>query len=171
MGMMAELVRVVSTALKRLEGSPATQSIVSAKGLGGANVQAEVYHPSGLFSRPPANTRGVFVPIGNSRRLGVVLGLANYNITINIYQGEVCIYSTTPDGKTIKATALFTKEGEIHLNGSTKSFVTHDELNSALQTFINALNLHVHPSTGAPPATPMSINIAAAKTTTIKTGG
>ena len=63
----------------------------------------------------------------------------------------------------------------IAMNGDSKFFVTHAELDSALQTFITALNTHVHPTaaTGpaSPPAAPMSLNIAPAKTTTIKTGG
>lgn len=66
--------------------------------------------------------------------------------------------------------------GGIELNGNTKTFVTHDELNTALQTFITALNLHVHTSAVAgspttPPTSSMSIDISSAKTTTIKTGG
>jgi hypothetical protein len=64
----------------------------------------------------------------------------------------------------------------IELNGNTKTFVTHTELNTALQTFITALNLHTHvcAAVGVPSATPlpaMSIDISAAKTTTVKTGG
>jgi len=63
----------------------------------------------------------------------------------------------------------------IYLNGSSKPFVTHAELDAALQTFITALNLHTHPTapTGpvSPPTVPMSINISASATTTVKTGG
>ena len=65
--------------------------------------------------------------------------------------------------------------GDIELNGNSKSFVTHAELNTAIQTFINALNLHTHPTaaTGpaSPPTAPMSLNITSAETLTIKTGG
>lgn len=62
----------------------------------------------------------------------------------------------------------------IELNGNSKDFVTHAELNTALQTFITALNLHVHPTaaTGppSPPTTGMSLDISTAKATKIKTG-
>lgn len=64
----------------------------------------------------------------------------------------------------------------IELNGNSKTFVTHAELDTALQTFITALNLHVHTSAtaGSPtsaPTAPMSLDITNAKTTTVKTGG
>jgi len=64
----------------------------------------------------------------------------------------------------------------IELNGNSKAFVTHAELDSALQTFKTDLNLHVHTSAvsgspTSPPISPMSIDISAAKTTTVKTGG
>lgn len=66
---------------------------------------------------------------------------------------------------------------EIHLNGSSKTFVTHAELDTALQAFKGLINAHVHTGgtlalglTGAP-SVPMTIDISAAETTTIKTGG
>lgn len=70
----------------------------------------------------------------------------------------------------------------VNVNGDNKSFVTHAELDSALQTFMNALNLHIHTTTAtvgptavpgiiSPPTVPMTLNIAAAETQTVKTGG
>jgi hypothetical protein len=64
----------------------------------------------------------------------------------------------------------------IKLNGESKYFVTHTELNTALQTFITALNLHTHSVPEAPgstltPTDPMSLDISSSQTQTIKTGG
>lgn len=70
----------------------------------------------------------------------------------------------------------------VEINGNTKQFVTHAELNLALQTFITALNLHVHTTTAtigasstpgviSPPVTPMTLDITAAKTIKTLTGG
>lgn len=73
----------------------------------------------------------------------------------------------------------------IKMNGETKTFVTHAELDTALQTFISALNAQLLSiSAGATSAigasglwtTPLTLgnltlNIANATTTTIKTGG
>lgn len=62
---------------------------------------------------------------------------------------------------------------EITLNGDTKRFVTWDELNTALQNHTHSAGTLVSPSgavTGATGA-PIALDISAAKTTTIKTGG
>ncbi len=72
------------------------------------------------------------------------------------------------------AELALTDAGEITLNGDSKSFVTHAELDAALQTFIASLNTHTHPTPSGPssvPTAPMSIDISAAGTITIKTGG
>lgn len=180
MGIGAELVSIISTTLKRLSGSPAAQAIVSAKGIGGTDLEAEAYHPHGFFSRAPGNTRGVFIPIG-SRSVGVMLGLANYNIGIDIDQGETYIYSTTADGKTIKSRLRLTATGDIELNGSNKRLVTWDELNSAISSLVTSLNSHTHmvaslgaptgPASASTPPVTFACNIDAAKTTSVKTGG
>lgn len=70
-----------------------------------------------------------------------------------------------------KGKSIVISETEIDLGGSSKAFVTHGELNTALQTFIAALNLHVHGAAGTPPVTPMSLNIASAATSGVKCGG
>lgn len=69
----------------------------------------------------------------------------------------------------------------IELNGKDKRFVTWAELKDALDSFTNALNTHKHlvsgvqsgtsSATSAPPTDPMTIDISAAKTTTVFTGG
>ena len=65
---------------------------------------------------------------------------------------------------------------KIELNGNSKQLVTWAELNTALNNLIVLLNTHTHTcaapsSPSSPPVTPMTINIGAAKTTTVVTGG
>jgi len=165
-----ELVRVVSSALKIRAGAPGRQVVTTGKGIGDVDTEAEVFGPSGFFSRPPKGSRVLMVPYAGGKTR-VVIGAANYQITLELTDGEVLIYSTTADGKTVKSKIYLDAVGNIELNGNSKNFVTHAELNTALQSFITSLNLHVHGSAGTPPVTPMSLNISAAKTTTIKTGG
>lgn len=65
-------------------------------------------------------------------------------------------------------------KGKIKLNGDSKQFVTWAELNSALTTFMTALNSHTHGVSGAStstPTVPMTLDISSAKTTTVVTGG
>ncbi|MBQ3837053.1 MAG: hypothetical protein II814_07975 [Treponema sp.] len=66
---------------------------------------------------------------------------------------------------------------KIELNGNSKQFVTWTELNTALQTLVSQLNSHTHKvpepvnaPTGAILAS-LTIDISAAKTTTVVTGG
>lgn len=60
----------------------------------------------------------------------------------------------------------------IELNGNTKTFVTHTELNTALQGFVGALNtLFASKLDGGGTSGTLALDISAAATTTIKTGG
>jgi phage baseplate assembly protein gpV len=63
----------------------------------------------------------------------------------------------------------------VAVNGDSKAFVTHAELDAALQAFMQALNLHTHPTAASgppsPPTVSMSLDISGAATTTVKTGG
>lgn len=66
---------------------------------------------------------------------------------------------------------------KIELNGNSKQFVTWTELNTALQTLVTQLNSHTHkvPEPVSAPTgailSPLTIDISAAKTTTVVTGG
>lgn len=98
---------------------------------------------------------------------------ANYHYTRETLKAiPLCIFNTSATTTIEEVDGdLRIDSDNIELNGNTRTFVTHAELDTALQTFITALNLHVHGSAGTPPVTPMSLNIAAAETTTIFTGG
>ncbi len=63
---------------------------------------------------------------------------------------------------------------EIQLNGSSKSLVTHAELDTALQSLKTMINVHTHVTvtslgTPTPPTPPVSVNISAAEATKVKT--
>jgi len=62
---------------------------------------------------------------------------------------------------------------KIELNGNTKAFVTHAELNTALTILCGIITAHVHASFGTPSPSLVGLacDISAAETTTIKTGG
>lgn len=60
----------------------------------------------------------------------------------------------------------------IELNGGSKAFVTHAELDAALQTFVTALNLaFASKENGSGSPGSLTLDISAAATTTVKTGG
>jgi len=180
MGMMAELVRVISSSLEKLHGAPGAQVITKGKGLGAIDSQAEVYSPLGFFSRPPKGSRVVTIPLAGGRTRVVIAG-ANYQLNLSCTDGETIIYSTNAAGDTIKSKIYLDALGNIELNGNTKRLVTWDELNTAITSLLTSLNSHTHvvASIGAPtgpasasvPPITFACNITAAKTTTVKTGG
>lgn len=64
----------------------------------------------------------------------------------------------------------------VDLNGNSKRFVTHADLNTALQAMVTMINAHTHVSvtslaTPTPPTPPITLDISASQTTTIRTGG
>lgn len=82
----------------------------------------------------------------------------------------------TADAGTLKVDA----NKKIELNGNSKKFVTHKELDEALQKYAEAVSLHTHTcaSPGSPsgtptsfPGKPMTIDISDAATSSVVTGG
>lgn len=173
MGLMATLCRIANAKYAKKDRAPGDSITGDSVAAGGEQRTPEVYSSPGIVALPGDGVRGVQVYLEGGRT--VVVATYNYQIKINLAKGETAVYSTTANGQTVKAVALFKVDGTIELNGSSKTFVTHAELNTALQNFITALNLHTHPTAAigppSPPTAPMSINISSAATTTIKTGG
>ncbi len=168
------LMRLARTALARKGNAPGDSYIAQAEGAGGDVLTPEVYMLPGIVSCAPDGTLGVFMPF--SGRRGVFVATNNYQIRIELLQGETTIYSTTPDGKTIKARIDLDGAGKIDLNGKTKRLVTHTELNTALQNMVTWINAHMHataaPGPPVPPTPPpLTLDISAAETQTVRTGG
>jgi len=171
MGVIAELVRVASTSLKKWHAAPGTAIVITGKGLGGAAIETEIAHPPGIFGRPPKDFHGVFLPVGRGRRYGVIVAGLNYSLNINISAGETAVYSTDANG-TVKARIDLDASGNIKLNGATKRLVTYGELNTALGVFLTALNLKFATKLdGGGAAGGLSLDISAAETSTVQTGG
>jgi hypothetical protein len=168
-GLTATLSRLSNAIYKKKDRAPGDSILASSIAAGGEERTPEIYSAPGVVALPGDGTQAVQVYL-EGRRV-VVVATYNYKIKIDLLKGETAVFSTDAAGDIVKAKAVFKVDGTIELNGGTKTFVTHAELNTALQTFITALNLHVHGSAGTPPVTPMSLNIAGAATTTIKTGG
>src|SRR6185369_6070593 len=117
----------------------------------------------------PDDTHGAFIPMGGNR-FGAVVATHHYKTPRpTLAKGETAVGSTDAPGTTVKAKTVYRADGTQELNGSSKRFVTWDELNTALQTFMTALNTHTHPTAGtgppSPPTAPMSLDITTAKTT------
>lgn len=96
-------------------------------------------------------------------------------VKIEVEDGSLTL-TTNKDTNIDVDTLKVTTKKKVELNGNSKQFVTWAELNQALSTFTTALASHTHnvtavgsptgPGIGVP-----SIDISAAKTTTVVTGG
>jgi len=187
MGIMATLLSLTDAKLDTKGNAPGKSAIATAEGFEGQTMETEVYQAPGVFGLPPDGVRAVWVPIGGSNRYGLVLAVNNYQIEIDVSgKGGMAIYSTTSDGKTVKASIICQPDGKIiatgdtiELNGDDKQLVTWSELNTALSTFLTSLTTALTTTpivgNGSPQPSwvglPTSIDISSAKTTTIKTGG
>lgn len=173
---MGRLGRVIKSLFTTRSTAPGKAVVVTTASAGSVKRTAEMYHPPGVSSAPTAEDRVVEVPIGNSGSR-VIVASHNYRVEVEPSSGETIIYSTNSAGDTVQAQLKLDNDGNILLNGDSKTFVTHAELDSALQGLITYLNGHAHSGvttgggTSGPPASPTSLDISAAETTTVKTGG
>lgn len=94
------------------------------------------------------------------------------------------IVTLKKDEATVKSKKLIVDADGLEVNGNTKAFVTHTELDTALQSLVASINAHTHITSGmcampslvtsgtaTPMAVPLTLDISSSKTTTIKTGG
>lgn len=173
---MIELVKDLAATIKRFRAAPGDAVIVKSVGLGGAGREDPLYQHHGFRSRPVKSSRGIRVSLGSGTREGIVIATENYTVNIVLADGETAIYSTDTDGAE-QAVVKWRADGSLELNGDDERLVMYAALNTELQALKTQLNAHVHSGgtltlglTG-PPSIPMTLNISASQTSTIKTGG
>ena len=166
------LYKVLGSSYDIFGNSSGKSVILDLEGFPGQTLKKELYNNSGVISIPGKGTKTIYVPIDPSGRYGICIACNNYNLNFTIQEGETVIYSTSADGNTIKSQIKLTVDGKIELNGSSKTLVTYSELNTALQTLITGLNslLATKLDGGGAPGT-LTLDISAAETSTVKTGG
>ncbi|MFW6312500.1 MAG: hypothetical protein ACOC2N_01280 [Spirochaetota bacterium] len=184
---MGRIGRVVKALFDRRAASPAQNVVVQLEAAAGENRTAEMYHPPGISSAPSKQDRVVVVPVGRGSHR-IAIGSHNYRIEVSVDEGEISVYSTNAAGDTVAARIDLDNDGNIDLNGNSKRLVTYGELNTALQSFktsidtaiASAITGHTHAGVtvgsgtsgpGAGAASPTSLDISAAETATVRTGG
>ena len=167
---MGWLGTVTGVFFRKKGAAPGKAVIIQTTASGGQERDREMYHPPGISSGPTKNDRIIEVPAGTGVR--VAIAAHNYRINVEVTDGETIIYSTDSAGATVKSQIKLDNAGNIDLNGDGKKFVTYTELNTALQTFITALNINIGTKLdGAGTPGTVSLDISAAETTTIRTDG
>lgn len=162
---------IVKEFLYKVKGSAPGKSIVlKTRSAGDQERETEHYQIHGIASGATEDSRAVEIATGTAGR--VIIATHNYNLEVEVEAGQTKIYSTTADGKTLKSLINLDIDGNIELNGNSKKFVTHAELNTALQTFVTSLNTNLASKLdGGGTAGVLTIDISASETTTVKTGG
>lgn len=167
---MGRLVQILRSRVGRKRTAPGDAIIVQTAAAGNVVRETELYHPPGVASAPTASDQGVEIPLQASSR--VVVATHNYHLDINVGPGQTTIYSTTPNGREVKARIALDNNGNIDLNGSDKALVTHAELNNALQVLVAEINAFFGTKADAAGAAAMlTLDISSAQTTTVRTGG
>lgn len=171
MGMIAELMAVATSAVRRWKSAPGKAPVVNGAGIGGVAIEIEFYGVPGVAARPGKGARVIHIPVG-SERYRVGIAAHNYQIDVEPGEGETIVYSTNADGDTLKAEALFDADGNINLNGDGERLVTYAALNTALQNMVTAINLSLGTKLdGGGTAGTLTLNISAAETQTLRTDG
>lgn len=137
MGIVGELITIARSALMAWHGAPGQAVVVTGSGLGKQGIEAELYQAPGIFGRPAKGTRGVFLPIGAGRRYGVVLAVQNYQVTIDVDEGETTIFSTNAAGTTVKAKVALDNTGKIKISNELQDWKTLlDELIDGIKAIV-----------------------------------
>ena len=118
----------------------------------------------------PANGENlVFVRIKGSSSFLVTIGGINQNIAPDTDRGERRIYSVSADGETIKAKAKFKNDGTLELNGASSFAVKFEELQTALNALVVAINTNLALKLdGGGTAGTTSISLTPAKSADVK---
>jgi phage gp45-like len=174
MGLKTFLLSLKSSVLKEKGSSPGKTAVMVGNGVLDQSLEVEILQQPGVFSLPADGISGIFIPVGTSDVFGGVLCFKHPKTNLDVGgSGGSCIFSTNSTGDEVKSIITLKPSGDISINGDTKSFVTFQELQDALNAVFTTISNHVHPSNGSPSSSLVGLacDISASKTTTIKTGG
>jgi hypothetical protein len=171
MNRLYTIVKMIWQVLRRSPGEAITIQVES--GLGETR-EIEYYQLPGISAGPTPQDRAATIEMNGFR---VAVASHNYRVSVEPQAGELIIYSTNADGSSAQAMVRLKPDGNIDLNGDSKTLVTHAELDSALQGLVSYINSHTHSgvSTGSgasgPPSVPGTLDISAAEAATLRTDG
>jgi hypothetical protein len=146
--------------------------IIKSKGIGGSVMTTKEVGPFGFDAQPPEGMTAIYADTTNADE-SVIIGYINKNQVAGI--GESRMYSVGPSGD-VRANILCDSSGRISLNGNVYNSVRYEPLEYGLNSqnvLINAefakIALVLNSlAPGSYTVAPVSTNITAAKSDTIK---
>lgn len=123
----------------------------------------------GFEVHPAPGENIVVAQVGNSNSFLVTVGGVNQEIVPDTEKGERRIYSVSADGKTIKAKVKWKNDGVLEINGASSFAVKFEELQTALNAFVLAVNANLALKLdGGGAAGTTSLNVTPAKSLDVK---
>ena len=172
MNRLYTIVKMIWQVLRRSPGEAITIQVES--GLGESR-EIEYYQLPGISAGPTPQDRAATIEMNGFR---VAVASLNYRVAVEPQTGELIIYSTDADGAATQAMVRLKTDGNIDLNGDSKTLVTHGELDAALQGLVDYINAHTHTissgssaGTTTPPVSSTSLDISTAEAATLRTDG
>lgn len=188
---MASIAKVVKTLFKVFGRAAGKSIVVQTEAAFDQQRETEFWQLPGVAARPTKKDRVIELPIGRGG-YRVVIASKNYRVAIEPKEGEFILYSLNEAGDTEQARThlkqdgtieskndnghvVLKSDGNIDLNGDARTFVTHAELDTALQALVTYINGHTHSgvttgnSASGPPASPTSLDISSAEAKTVRT--
>lgn len=137
MKLSANIFNITSTKIGKYPGDNSGDSIIATgEGPAGKGQTAQVYGQAGFISNPAKDVKGIRFRIGS---LDIIIGAFNYKIPLPDNPGDSKVYSTDADGNEA-ATIKLLADGTIEINGNNDNAVSWDDLNTALQGLVTAIN-------------------------------
>jgi phage gp45-like len=165
---IAKMYRLQNANLKALPESAGPAVVVGAS-FGEDAREVELWGSPGIWTMPPDDTHGAFIPMGGNR-FGAVVATHHYKTPRpTLAKGETALGSTSSDGLLVKAKAIARADGTWEINSATDFATLWTALNTALQTYNTAVKAHLA-AAGDPASGTLTLDISAAKATTIKMG-
>jgi phage baseplate assembly protein V len=162
--------------LSAINNSEKTQKL-QVKAMSGETItDVERYQEYGLESFPLTDKECLIVCVNGNRDQGIIIKVHDReNRPTDLSSGDVVLYDYRGNQVRLESGKVkIVGNTAIELNGNTKRFVTHGELDAALQSwrtaFDAALVIGIPAGVWAPGTTP-ALDISTSETSTIKTGG
>jgi len=166
---MSRLYTIVKMIWQTLRRSPGAAITIQVESQLGETREIEYYQLPGISAGPTPQDRAATIDMKGFR---VAVASQNYRIEIEPEAGQVIIYSTNAAGDTEQARIGLNTDGTIDLNGTSKTLVTHSELDTALQAMLTAINANLAAKLdGAGSPGTATLDISAANATTLRTDG
>lgn len=142
--------------------------IVTAEAEAGNTTNTEVWSSPGIMGVPPDESAGLRVPMAGGSS-DVIVAVKTKLTPPALAKGEAMFFATDSAGETLKANIKARADGTLEINGLADFATLWTALNTALQTYNTAVKAHLS-AAGDPASGTLTLDISAAKATTVKMG-